>query len=118
MHELAIAEEMMKSAEQFGEKNDAKAVTNITVKIGEMSGIVDECLQMYHSLLKNDYPLLKDSTLTTQIDEVIYECSNCKTRYNPRETDYECPNCHSTAGTIIQGTDFIIDSIKIIENNK
>ncbi len=117
MHEFPIAENLMKTADEYAKKNNAASVTEISVEIGELSGIVDECLQMYHSLLKEEFPLLKNSILKTSTAEVIYECSKCGAKYNPRKTDFKCPKCSASTGKVLQGYDFKINSIKIIEKD-
>lgn len=103
----------MKTADKYARENGAKSVPEIVVQIGELSDVVGECLQTYHSMLKEDYELLKDSRLKTETLPALCECTQCKTKYNPRESDFICPHCSSGAGKIISGREFIIKEIKI-----
>lgn len=113
MHELSLADHLMKTADRYARENRAKSVCEITVQIGELSDIVGECLQTYHSMLRGDYELLKDSRLITETLPALCECTRCKTKYNPRKTGFACPACFSEAGKLIQGREFMIKEIKI-----
>ncbi len=117
MHELSVTENLMKTAEKYALKNNAAYVTEISVEIGEVSGIVPECLQTYHSLLKDDYPLLKNSVLKTKMVPSVCRCKGCGGEYNPHETAFKCPNCGSESAEIVSGYDMVIKSVTIKEKD-
>ena len=47
MHELAITEGILETAIPEAEKAGAKKILSIRLKIGQYSGIIDECVQYY-----------------------------------------------------------------------
>lgn len=47
MHELAVTESILEIVLDSARKNQASAVTDITLTIGSLSSIVDDCVQFY-----------------------------------------------------------------------
>ena len=52
MHELAITQSMLDIVLEQAEKAEAKKVEQITLVIGEMTGVVKECVQFYMDFLR------------------------------------------------------------------
>ena len=50
MHELAITEGIISAAVPEAEKHGAKRILKIHLKIGELSGVLPECIQYYFDI--------------------------------------------------------------------
>lgn len=56
MHELSITQSMLDIVLDQAKTADAKKVTKINLVIGELSGVVSDCVQFYFDFLKRVTP--------------------------------------------------------------
>ena len=54
MHEMALAEGILDIVLSYADKNEAKKVTEISVLVGEMTGVVDESLEFCFTSIAKD----------------------------------------------------------------
>ena len=114
MHEVSIALGMVDELMKIAQKNNAKKVTNIKLKIGKLSGIVTDSLRFAFDAIKLQHPLLSSAQIL--IDEVplTYECSDCKTTFNTDDLYFpSCPNCESYNLKILSGEEQHIENVEV-----
>lgn len=110
MHELPIMQDIIKVANEEAEKNKIKSIKKITLVIGELSSVVDECAQMYFELLAEGTPCETAELVFKHISAQL-KCSKCGNVFC-HEKSFFCPICGSDA-TLIKGTgnEMYIESI-------
>ncbi len=90
----------------------AKRIARINLVIGEMSSIIDDCVQFYFDFLSKDTiasgAILAFNRVPTQLC-----CRNCATSFFPRGDQWKCPNCAQWGGEVVAGREFYIDSIEV-----
>jgi hydrogenase nickel incorporation protein HypA/HybF len=90
----------------------ASRITKINLVIGELSGVVGECVQFYFDFLKKDNAA-EEATIDFKLVPAELRCRNCLTNFNPQDSDWVCPNCQSTSIEVISGRDCYIESIEV-----
>jgi hydrogenase nickel incorporation protein HypA/HybF len=129
MHEWALAEAVIKTAEEIAAKEGLKQVTEVSVKIGELQQIERPIFRFALSQLKPASFKGAKFRLTTAKAE--FKCRVCKTTwaYNKKKLDKQtteaihfvpevahtylkCPKCNSPDFEITTGRGVWLESIK------
>jgi hydrogenase nickel incorporation protein HypA/HybF len=94
--------------------NEAKAsrITQINLVIGELSGIVDECVQFYFDFLSKD-TIAAGAGLVFERKPTTLRCRQCEKVFTPRNHDWSCPDCHEIGIEIISGRECYMESIEV-----
>ena len=112
MHEFSIVDSLLHLAEEHAAKNNAKKVTKLEVKIGELSGVEIE-------LLKTAFETFKEGTICEDAEfiiinqPVIIRCEECGYEGKPNKDEYLCPKCKSPKLKIIDGEDMYLMSLEL-----
>ena len=112
MHELSVTQSVLDIALEHAKVAQAEKITRINLVIGEMSSIVDDCVQFYFDFISKG-GIASNATLSFHRIPTQVRCRNCATTFSPKETDWECPNCGEWNVEITAGQEFYIDSIEV-----
>ena len=112
MHELAITQSMLDLVLQDAKKVNAQKVTKINLVIGDMSGIVDECVEFYFEFLSRD-TIATGATLSFTKVPMQTRCYSCGELFIPKEFDWSCPKCHDSNTEIVAGNELYVESIEV-----
>jgi hydrogenase nickel incorporation protein HypA/HybF len=112
MHELSITQNILSIALEQAKAVSASKITKINLTIGELSGIVDECVQFYFELLSKD-TIAAEATLSFDRPPTKLRCRNCNTTFSPDNLDWVCPNCRGQQIEIISGRECYVNSIEV-----
>lgn len=113
MHELAVTESILEIATQAAIEHAATKVTGIYLTIGQLSSIVDESVQFYWDAISQG-TLAEGAKLHFTHIPARLRCKDCGTEFNLSEELTPCPSCQSIALEIIQGEEFQVDAIEIL----
>jgi hydrogenase nickel incorporation protein HypA/HybF len=112
MHELSITQSMLNLVLEQAEKAKAKEVGKINLVIGEMTGVVGECVQFYFDFLRRgtiaEGAALAIKTVSTQV-----KCRGCGKLFEPTEFDWTCPRCHDNNMEVVAGKELFVESIEV-----
>lgn len=112
MHELAITQNILGIAIAEAETAQASRITKIKLIIGELSGVVGECVQFYFDFLKKD-SIAENATIDFETIPAELRCRNCQTSFKLENSNWVCPNCHSASLEITEGQNCFIESIEV-----
>jgi hydrogenase nickel incorporation protein HypA/HybF len=112
MHELSITQSIMDIVLSQAKAADAKKVTRINLVIGEMSGVVSDCVQFYFDFLKKGNAA-EEAVLDFRLVPVELKCRDCQTVFNPDGSAWICPNCQGTGLEVTKGQESYVDSIEV-----
>ncbi len=112
MHELSVTQSILSIALEQAEKAKASKIAKINLTVGELSGIVEECVQFYFELLSKD-TIAAEARLSFNRPAMQLRCRNCSTTFSPREHEWACPSCREEKAEIVSGREFLIDSIEV-----
>ena len=76
MHELAITEGIINAAIPEAEKHGAKRILEIRLKIGELSGVLPECIQFYFDIASRG-TIAENAKLVVEKVPVTIRCLDC-----------------------------------------
>ncbi len=112
MHEFAITQSILAIALEQAEKNSARKIRNINISIGELSGIVDNCVEFYFPFLSKD-TIANGATLTFEKKPTILRCRDCENTFSPDDIKWACPECRSQSVEILSGRECYINTIEV-----
>lgn len=112
MHELSITQNMLDLVLEQAEKAGAREVGKINLVIGEMSGIVDDCVKFYFDFLSKG-TIAEKAALSITISPTTVRCLDCGRSFKPKEFDWTCPYCQSNNKEIVAGKELLVESIEV-----
>jgi len=95
MHEVSIAQSILKTVIREHDESMLKKVTAIGVRIGTLSGIMPDALEFGFDSLKKD-TVLKNARLAIEIVDVGAVCQNCGHTFGIDNLFFKCPACGSS----------------------
>ena len=112
MHELAITQSMLDLVLEQTEKAGAKEVGKINLVIGEMTGVVGDCVQFYFDFLSRGTPA-EGAALSFTMVPTTARCRVCDRLFELKEFDWTCPYCQSNNMEIVAGKELFVESIEV-----
>jgi len=112
MHELAITQSMLDLVLEEAKKVGAERVGKVNLVIGEMSGIVGECVEFYFEFLNQD-TIAHGASLSFKKTPTQARCRRCGELFTPKEFDWSCPNCRDSQVEIVAGNELYVESIEV-----
>ena len=112
MHELALTEGILSIVEQEGKKSGFTRVLEITLKVGEFSGVIPECLREFFPIASKG-TLAEGAALTVETVPAAFRCSKCGFEGPLPRHSAVCPDCGSEAIRMISGREFFVDNLKV-----
>ena len=112
MHELSITQSMMDIVLDQAKAADAKKVTRINIVIGEMSGVVSDCIQFYFDFLKKGN-VAEEAVLDFKSVPVELKCRDCQAVFNPNGSAWVCPSCQGNGLEVVKGQESYVESIEV-----
>lgn len=112
MHELSITQSVLSITLEKANAVKASRVSQINLVIGELSGIVDDCVDFYFGFLAKD-TIAAQASLSFRHPPTRLRCRNCATVFSPDNLDWACPNCHEPKIEILSGRECYVESIEV-----
>ena len=112
LHEFPITQSIVKISNEEAEKHGAKKITEIRLKVGELSGLMPECIQVYFDMCSKGTKA-EGAVLKIEKIPICFKCNICGTECDAAERKYKCPNCGSKDIKVISGNEFLIDSMEV-----
>ena len=112
MHEIGLMKNALDLAFRKMEDLKATRVVKLNIRIGPLSGVLDEALAFAFEALSPETPAEGGHLDIEKIPIVCY-CSMCGKDFKMKELDYRCPECKGLNIEIKQGTEFELTSIEV-----
>ncbi len=113
MHEMAVADGIIKIIEEKLKEQDPKAeVRKVHLKIGKLTCVEPEALRLSFEILSRETPLQKASLYIKSIP-ITGKCKDCRKNLRLTKLDFACPFCGSFRLEIKTGRELFIESIEI-----
>lgn len=112
MHELGYAVEIIRTLEDFMEENNLTDIHEVTLTVGEATGIVPRFMEECWPAAIEDSDKIKDCKLVINYVESIGECHNCEKQFPIAKCKRVCPYCGCEDYDTKTGYEFEITEIK------
>ena len=112
MHELAITEGIIRAAVPEAERHGAKRILEIHLKIGELSGVLPECIQYYFDIASRG-TIAENARLTVEKIPVRIACPDCGYAGAADRMRIRCPACGGMDFRITGGKEYFVDSLEV-----
>ena len=112
MHELSIAQSIIKIVESSLPNKNENKVNSVHLLIGKLSGIEIDALQFAYSVLKNN-SILNCSVLKIDVKNGLAKCLTCNITFEMNKYGIPCPDCGGFAIEILKGKEMKVLKINI-----
>ncbi len=112
MHELAITEGIIEAAVPEAERHGAKRILEIRLKIGELSGVLPECIQEYFNIASRG-TIAEGARLCVEKIPVTICCRDCGYDGEIPKRKIHCPKCGSAEIKLKSGREYYVDSLEV-----
>jgi len=112
VHELAVTQNILDIVLSEAKAAQASRITKISLVIGELSGVVSDCVLFYFDFLKKGNAAEK-ATIDFRLVPAELRCRDCLTNFNPKDSAWICPNCRNTSLEVISGRECYVESIEV-----
>jgi len=113
MHELSIAEALIKQVTAIASEHQATEIRSITVEIGVLSGVDPEALKWAFPIAAED-SVASGAELVLETEPAIVTCNDCGAATPVAHPAYLlCASCDSPQVTIDKGRNLLIQSIEL-----
>lgn len=113
MHEFSLMQGILDSVTPVARQHGAERVCGITLDIGVMTQVVEECLTFAFDTLTEDDPLYSGAELTLNFIDPKSRCLDCGNEFEHDRFHLKCPACGSVATVVLQGKEMHIASIEV-----
>ena len=112
MHELSIAINIIDNVEVEAKKINAASISDLTIEIGKLSGVVLEALEFAMQIAVKG-TILQDTGIIYKIIEARAKCNSCGEEYIAEDFFSVCPECSNPYSDIIEGKELKIKKINV-----
>lgn len=116
MHELGIVFHVINRVEEVAKENNVEHIKQVTLEIGEVSGVVHEyltdCWDWAVNKKKDRSPVLFGSKLVIEATPAVTVCNACQKTYSTVEHGRTCPYCKSEDTVLLHGNEMNIKEIE------
>lgn len=112
MHELALTDKMLRLVLAEAEKHYAQKIIKIKINIGELSGIIEDCVGYYFQLAAQN-TIAAGAELEFVKCKAILFCSACLQQFEKSPPDFNCPNCGGLGRLTEAGRECFVESIEV-----
>ena len=110
MHEMSIAQELVRSVLAAAADHDAVEIHEVVLELGVMKMIVPEALELAWSAVTEGTPAAGSRLKTTEVP-LKGRCRQCGRDFEPKIDDFLCPGCGQADVDITAGDEIILRSI-------
>ena len=112
MHELSLADSMVREIEEIIKKENGSKVFSITVEMGKFSGVEREPFEFAFPLVAEGTPVEGSKLIIEEAPGVI-NCLDCQADTVLDIPFIKCGKCESRNVRFIKGRDLLIKSLEI-----
>lgn len=112
MHELAITRNIIAIVDSESEKNGFERVVEISLRVGEYSGIVPSCIREFFPIAAKGTKA-ENAELTIEMIPASFLCLDCGYEGAADRVNHCCPVCRSDALKMTAGREFFVENLKV-----
>ena len=114
MHEVSICESILDILKNEAEKNRASKVTAVRLKIGELSGVVEDALRFAFEVVTKG-SIAEGANLVIEEVPLTARCRSCGKEFHIVGYAFSCKHCESPEIEVISGREMQIEDMDLEE---
>jgi hydrogenase nickel incorporation protein HypA/HybF len=112
MHEMSIAQSLIKIVLETAENNNAKTINSIDVEVGALSGVVADALDFGFTAVSKG-TLAENAEFRIKHIVARATCESCGFVFDARQMVEKCPRCGEMVFQIDGGRELRVTAINI-----
>lgn len=112
MHELPITQSILDITVEHARRAGGGRVTRVHLVVGELSKVVDDCVQFYWDIL-SEGTLAQGAQLAIRRPPLELHCQSCDATFQPSEQDFRCTACGGSEVRVTGGDEFWVEALDI-----
>jgi len=113
VHELAVAEQLLKLVEEEAQRAGARRVVAVHLVLGEHSHIAEEALRFHFERLTSQGSPAEGAQLRVRREPMRFRCLECDADYAPPAGDWRCPRCGEVGKLLDPGDELRVESLEV-----
>jgi hydrogenase nickel incorporation protein HypA/HybF len=109
---MGLCQNILDIAVDAAKKNKAGKILKITIRAGEMRGLVEDQMQFCFQFVSKD-TIAEGATLKVEKIEIAAKCKDCNREFTVKEYLFVCPGCSGTNLDISTGQELLIKDIEV-----
>jgi hydrogenase nickel incorporation protein HypA/HybF len=110
VHEVGIAHNVLRIVELAARENGLRAVTEVVLSIGPLSGVEREALEFAFGVISPE-TVLQGAEIKIVVPPLLLQCRKCGNEYAAEIEDTSCPFCGAEDFEIREGRDMLVTSV-------
>lgn len=115
MHELGVVFHCIKEVNEIAAENKVSRVSSVTIQLGEVSTVIPYLFEDCWKWAVKKETVLKDCRIKIEIIPAVTFCEDCKQEYPTVQHGKTCPYCGSLNTYLVQGNEFMIKEIEVVD---
>ena len=112
MHEVSICESILDILKDEAKKNSASKVTAVRLKIGELSGVVEDALRFAFEVVTKG-SIAEGASLVIEEVPLTARCKACGMEFHIVGYAFSCKHCESPEIQVVSGREMQIEDIDL-----
>ena len=112
MHEVSICESILDILKDEAIKNEASKVTAVRLKIGELSGVVEDALRFAFEVVAKG-SIAEGASLVIEEVPLTARCKSCGKEFHIVGYAFSCKHCESPEIEVVSGREMQIEDIDL-----
>lgn len=112
MHEAGLAQTALEVATEKARERGATRVHRLTLRVGDLSGVVPEALRFALEALSAGTPA-DGAAFDIEVVPVECHCPACDRPFSPADVVYTCPDCGRISSDVRQGHELELVSLEV-----
>lgn len=112
MHELSVTQGIFDIVLKQAEAAHAGKITAINLVIGEMTGVVGDCVQFYMDFMTKG-TIAEGARVSVKSVPAQAQCRKCLHIFEIGQSQWTCPECGHRGLEIVAGKELLVESIDV-----
>ena len=112
MHEMSVAQSILKIVLNEANKNGAAKVKTVRIRAGELRGIVRDQLAFFFEFITKD-TIAEGAAFEVEYVPIKSVCKDCEHTFMVKDFEFVCPECQSKDVDTIQGMELSVKEIEV-----
>jgi hydrogenase nickel incorporation protein HypA/HybF len=116
MHELPVIKSVLDICLKHAEKNGARKIVTVELKVGELSDLEPEWMQKYFNFVAKD-TIAEDATLKIERTPLVMRCEACSESFPVNikaMKEISCPHCKGKNLSYVSGREYRVENMEVL----